>query len=173
MAVVREAVYENGLLKPDQPLALGERQRVRLTIEPVTDASPTIARRELAQALVRRVESLLPFIGDVGLPAHLELLKRDLARSHQVLRAHPEDNDYLSVITLVESVLVSRSWKQYTREYLEAIRQALEVGCGPQPVSFADYERAGDLFAAAGIDTMPRVDLDALSEDDLTDGQKT
>jgi predicted DNA-binding antitoxin AbrB/MazE fold protein len=34
MSITVEAVYEDGVLKPAQPLALNEHERVRLTIEP-------------------------------------------------------------------------------------------------------------------------------------------
>ncbi len=34
MTLTVEAVYENGVLKPTQPLPLKEHERVRLTIEP-------------------------------------------------------------------------------------------------------------------------------------------
>jgi predicted DNA-binding antitoxin AbrB/MazE fold protein len=35
MAITVEAVYENGVLKPTQPLSLKENDKVRVTIEPV------------------------------------------------------------------------------------------------------------------------------------------
>jgi predicted DNA-binding antitoxin AbrB/MazE fold protein len=38
MAIVVEATYENGVLKPERPLPLGEREKVRVIIE--TKASP-------------------------------------------------------------------------------------------------------------------------------------
>ncbi len=34
MPLTVEAVYENGVLKPSQPLPLAEHEKVRLTIEP-------------------------------------------------------------------------------------------------------------------------------------------
>jgi predicted DNA-binding antitoxin AbrB/MazE fold protein len=34
MAIVVEATYENGVLKPAQPLPLDEHEKVRVTIEP-------------------------------------------------------------------------------------------------------------------------------------------
>ena len=34
MAIVAEATYENGVLRPAQPLPLGEHEKVRVTIEP-------------------------------------------------------------------------------------------------------------------------------------------
>lgn len=34
MAITVEAVYENGVLKPAEPLPFQERQKVRLTIDP-------------------------------------------------------------------------------------------------------------------------------------------
>jgi predicted DNA-binding antitoxin AbrB/MazE fold protein len=35
MAITVEAIYENGVLKPSQPLSLKEHEKVRLTVEPV------------------------------------------------------------------------------------------------------------------------------------------
>jgi predicted DNA-binding antitoxin AbrB/MazE fold protein len=37
MTITVEAVYENGVLKPAQPLPLQEHAKVRLTIEPATN----------------------------------------------------------------------------------------------------------------------------------------
>jgi predicted DNA-binding antitoxin AbrB/MazE fold protein len=34
MAITVEAVYENGVLKPSEPLPLKEHEKVRITIEP-------------------------------------------------------------------------------------------------------------------------------------------
>jgi predicted DNA-binding antitoxin AbrB/MazE fold protein len=35
MSITVEAIYENGMLKPVQPLPLEEHEKVRLTIEPM------------------------------------------------------------------------------------------------------------------------------------------
>ncbi len=40
MAIVVEATYENGVLKPERPLPLGERQKVQITIG--TGTSPIL-----------------------------------------------------------------------------------------------------------------------------------
>jgi hypothetical protein len=34
MAITFEATYENGVIKPDRPIDLDERSRVRVTVEP-------------------------------------------------------------------------------------------------------------------------------------------
>lgn len=39
-----DATLTNGLLKPDQPLPLPDRARVRLTVEPIEEWSPEKAR---------------------------------------------------------------------------------------------------------------------------------
>jgi predicted DNA-binding antitoxin AbrB/MazE fold protein len=36
MTITVEAVYENGVLKPTQPLPLKEQEKVRVTIQPAT-----------------------------------------------------------------------------------------------------------------------------------------
>ena len=40
MAIVVEATYENGVLKPERPLPLGEHQKVRVIVE--SEASPIV-----------------------------------------------------------------------------------------------------------------------------------
>lgn len=42
MAITVEAVYENGVLKPEKPLPLAEHEKVRVTVEP---ARPPIWER--------------------------------------------------------------------------------------------------------------------------------
>jgi predicted DNA-binding antitoxin AbrB/MazE fold protein len=39
MSITVEAVYENGVLKPTQPLPLKEHARVTITIQPLTGAA--------------------------------------------------------------------------------------------------------------------------------------
>jgi predicted DNA-binding antitoxin AbrB/MazE fold protein len=41
MSITIEAIYENGVLKPTQPLPFTERQRLRVTIQP----EPTVAEQ--------------------------------------------------------------------------------------------------------------------------------
>ncbi|MHB8974426.1 MAG: antitoxin family protein [Pirellulaceae bacterium] len=40
MAISFEAIYENGVLRPERPLPLGEHQKVRVTVE--SEASPIV-----------------------------------------------------------------------------------------------------------------------------------
>jgi predicted DNA-binding antitoxin AbrB/MazE fold protein len=47
MAITVEAVYENGVLKPAQPLPFKEHEKVALTVEP---AGPSLAERIAARA---------------------------------------------------------------------------------------------------------------------------
>jgi predicted DNA-binding antitoxin AbrB/MazE fold protein len=51
MTLTVEAVYENGVLKPKEPLPLRERETVRLTIEPET-------------SWAERTAGMLPWTGD-------------------------------------------------------------------------------------------------------------
>jgi predicted DNA-binding antitoxin AbrB/MazE fold protein len=61
MAITVEAIYENGVLKPAQPLPLQEHEKVRVTVQPT-----------LSQA--RQTAGLLRWTGD---PALLERLIMD------------------------------------------------------------------------------------------------
>ena len=66
MAITVEAVYENGVLKPAQPLPLEEHEKVRITVE---QQQPPLAERIVARAL--------------ALPPHvLDSLPDDLAAQH-------------------------------------------------------------------------------------------
>ena len=74
MTKVVEAIYSHGVLEPLEALELLERQRVRLTIEPLIEASA--AEREAARrALVERLrKSTLSYGGP--LPTRDELHER-------------------------------------------------------------------------------------------------
>jgi predicted DNA-binding antitoxin AbrB/MazE fold protein len=65
MALTIEAVYENGVLKPTQPLPLKEREQVRVTVEQVESPAPRAygivgwkgTHEELKQILAEAEES--------------------------------------------------------------------------------------------------------------------
>jgi len=61
MSLRVEAVYQNGVLKPAQPLPLAEHERVIVTIQP-------------AISLARQTAGMVPWTGDVET---LERLARD------------------------------------------------------------------------------------------------
>jgi predicted DNA-binding antitoxin AbrB/MazE fold protein len=55
MAITVEAVYENGVLKPAQPLPLKEHEKVRVTVE---QQQPSLAERIVARARALPQETL-------------------------------------------------------------------------------------------------------------------
>jgi len=55
MTKVVEAIYEDGVLTPLEEIELPERQRVRLTIEPI-DGKPVGEREAAMQRLMERLE---------------------------------------------------------------------------------------------------------------------
>ena len=116
-------------------------------------------RTDLARQLLARVERLAPRLGDVSLAAEIQLLKRELVRGHPILSVRPEDNNYLSVVTLVEGALASLTWKGYTPGVLDALRRAFSAGVseGEFTVEASDAVRRD--FRASGIPTAPTIDL--------------
>jgi predicted DNA-binding antitoxin AbrB/MazE fold protein len=63
MAITVEAVYENGVLKPFQPLPFQEHEKVRVTLQPFTP--PTAPSSAEAERAVRRSYGLIGWTGDV------------------------------------------------------------------------------------------------------------
>lgn len=57
-----QAIYENGVLKPDSELPLREHERVELTVQLIGE--PTIDAPSDAEAVVRRSQGLLAWTGD-------------------------------------------------------------------------------------------------------------
>jgi hypothetical protein len=139
--------------------------------EAIEDGEGSRVRSELARDLVRRVDQLLPLLGDMSLATHIGLLKRDLSRCHDALRDHSGESSYLSIITLVESAMAQLKWKQYGKTQLETIRQALDIGYRQVRVRFDDYEKARALFSQQSVDPTPRIDLESLKWEDITDAE--
>jgi hypothetical protein len=119
------------------------------------------SRAELAEQLLGRVGRLASRLGDVSLAAELQLLKRELARGHAVLSRSPEDNNYLSVLTLVEAALAALTWKQYTPEVLDALRRAFSAGIREGTFSFEEYHAIRRHFRESNIPVGPAIDLSA------------
>jgi hypothetical protein len=128
-------------------------------------------RPDLAHQLLRRVERLAALLGTVPLATEVQLLKRDLSRGHDLLRAR-EDVNFLSVVTLVESALACLTWKQYTAAVVDAPHQAFAAGTRQGPFTFADYDAVRRPFAERGLRTVPAIDLDALEPENLDAGQE-
>jgi predicted DNA-binding antitoxin AbrB/MazE fold protein len=74
MPQVTEAVYSGGVLKPSVPLNLQESQRVRLIIEPITEATPG-ARSQALERLKKGIQSM-KFRSKGPLPSRQELHDR-------------------------------------------------------------------------------------------------
>ncbi len=126
-------------------------------------------RADVARKLLARVDRLAARLGDVALAAEIQLLKRELVRSHPVLSVHPEDNNFLSVITLVEAALASLTWKEYTPVVLDALRAAFASGLRDGAFPFEEYDAIRRHFKASGITTGPTIDLTAAGLDDEDD----
>jgi hypothetical protein len=128
-------------------------------------------RNDLARQLLARVERLPPLLGTVPLATEVQLLKRDLSRGHDVLRASGETS-FLSVVTLVESALACLTWKQYDHQVIDALRQAFAGGTQAGPYAFPDYDAVRRFFAERDIATVPAIDLNSLQPEDLGDGEE-
>jgi hypothetical protein len=129
-----------------------------MTVEASQQEEALRSRCDLARRLLGCVDRLAGRLGDVSIAVELQLLKRDLARSHDLLASFPSENDFLSVVTLVEAALASLTWKQYTPSILDALRQAFTAGAAETPFSFSDYETVRRQFRTATILTAPLID---------------
>jgi hypothetical protein len=118
-------------------------------------AQQPATRAALARQLLARVDRLSSRLGDISLAADIQLLKRDLVRGHAILSTRPEDNNYLSVVTLVEGALASLTWKGYTPGVLDALRRAFSAGVSEGEFNFEAYDAIRQDFRTSGIPTGP------------------
>lgn len=136
-----------------------------------TSVERPATRADLARQLLARVDRLESRLGEVSLAAEIQLLKRELSRGHAVLSGRPEDNNYLSVVCLVEAALASLTWKQYTPVVLAALRRAFAAGSREGPFPFEEYDAIRRHFREADIPVGPTIDLDSPDiEDEGEDG---
>ena len=129
-----------------------------------TPPQPLGARSELAEKLLARLDQLAPRLGDISVAMEILHLKRELARGHTALATRPEDNNFLSVVTLVEAALASLTWKDYTPGVLDALRQAFSAGLSEGEFTFEQYDAIRRHFKASRISTGPRIDLTEANE---------
>ncbi|NQT15224.1 MAG: hypothetical protein HQ582_20880 [Planctomycetes bacterium] len=129
-------------------------------------------RKELAKNILARISSLIRLLGDLSFPVNVQFLKQDLSRCHEVLKDHPSETNFLSIVTLIESALSQVKWKEYSAAQIEMVRSAVDLGHRKSQIAFEDYDRIRREFADGGIDFTPRIDLDTLDMDALTDDEE-
>src|SRR5690349_16230454 len=117
-----------------------------------------VSRADLTRHLLARVDRLQARLGDVSLAAEIQLLKRELARGHAVLSRRPEDNNYLSVVCLVEAALALLTWKEYTPAVLDALRRAFAAGTRDGAFPFEEYDALRRHFRDSDIPVVPAID---------------
>lgn len=118
------------------------------------------SRADLARQLLARVERLEVLLGTIPLATEIQLLKRDMRRGHAVLIG-PEDNDYLSVVCLVEAALESLTWKLYTPVVLAALRRAFSAGTRDGAFTCEEYAALRRHFRESDIPGGPSIALDS------------
>jgi hypothetical protein len=147
-------------------------QRNKPHHEPADDPIGARLRSELARRLLYRFDQLLPLVGAPSLAANVRLLKRDLASVHDQLKAYPSEGNFLSLITLVESTIAQRKWKEYSTDLLRQLQLAVDIGYRKPHVRFEDYDMVRRQFLASQVATGPRIDLETLDWDDIEDGEE-
>jgi hypothetical protein len=146
-----------------------EARTVSTDLGQTTEQQPG-TRADLARQLLARVDRLATRLGDVSLAAEVQLLKRELVRRHAILSDRPEDNNFLSVITLVEAALASLTWKAYTPGVLDGLRRAFSGAVREGEFTFEEYDAIRRQFKSSGIPTAPTIDLPPPDLDGSEDG---
>lgn len=127
-------------------------------------AAATATRKKVAEKLSAALGRLLASYGTLKASVALELLKRELSRSHDVLRSLPSEADFLSLVVLAEMVLGGKPCKQLTREELTALRSTLAIGTTEPRVTFNHYNRAFRRFNASGGAVGPVFEFEETNE---------
>lgn len=98
---------------------------------------------------------------------YMRFLKDTLSVAHDCLKDGADaENNYLSVVCLVESALARES--EFSGEQRDTIREVLTLPVRKnESFTFNDVERARLAFCNAGILTGPRIDLPNLSAADV------
>jgi hypothetical protein len=112
-------------------------------------------RKEVAEKLCATLDRFKSSHGPLKAVVALELLKRELSRSHEVLGPLLSEGDFLSIIVLVETVLGSKDWKDLSKQELTALRSTLAIGMTEPRVTFDHYNHAFRRFCSSGSATGP------------------
>ena len=130
-------------------------------------------RSELSRDLLTRIDELIPAVDTISLSTRINLFKRDLIRCHDALGEAPTESDFLSIVTLLESTLSQKRWRDYTVQDFRHLRDAVEVGYNNPQVGYADYEAVRVKLFKAGMDGNPSIKLENMDLDGLDDAEET
>ncbi len=146
--------HEKGdLLTKDQHTWVDTQGTVSVAAQIAADKRMTIAR-EISAAIKRAVASH----ASIKLATSLQLLKRELARGHDILEHLKSEQDYLSIIVLAELALGETDWKQLSKDRLMLIKKVIEIGESQKVITYDDYNHAFRLLNAQGYLAGPVLD---------------
>jgi hypothetical protein len=116
-------------------------------------------RKVAAEAVSRAITRLSSHCGQARAAADLQLLKRELSRCHDILGTFPSESDFLSIVVLVEAELGKKPWSALTRDELQFLKRAVDVGAHQDRVTFDDYMRHLRTLNASGFSTGPVIEF--------------
>jgi hypothetical protein len=134
-------------------------QSFSLTLPSLATQQAIVQRIEVANQLARLAKKVIESKGKIKMAADLQVLRRELARAHHVLRDLRSERDYLSVITVVEAAMQNIDWKEVSRGELEQIHLSLSLGTNVAAVNFDDVNRQARQFRGQGVSTLPTFDI--------------
>jgi hypothetical protein len=126
----------------------------------VTKQLATEKRKERAKEVGQAVARMIASHGSVRMATALQLLRRELARCHDVLLPFASEVDFLSIIVLAETLLGTKDWKEISRDELDAIKRAADLGQREECMTFDHYNQVFRGMAARGWLKGPEINFD-------------
>lgn len=116
-------------------------------------------RKAIAREITAAAKRVVSSHGSVKLAATLQVLKRELARCHDVLDGVASEQDYLSIVVLAELSLSETDWKKLSKAQLSLIKDAVMIGESQARVTYDDYNKVFRQLNAQGSLSEPVFDV--------------
>jgi hypothetical protein len=118
--------------------------------------------KDLSDCLASMKESL----GEPSLAVQVRILKEKLSEAHDKIAYFPdEENDFRSLITLVESYLSQWKWKQYTASHLQVVESAFKRAASLDTFGYNDLVQIRRDFRSNKIRTLPIIPIEVHEAD--------
>lgn len=168
--------FTDALIDPSEPdddaLSESNRGSVRARVSSARKANrgevdDMRIRSELARSLRMRTKRMLDLIGDVAISTHIAMLKRDMSKAYDLLLDARSEQNFISMVALVEGVLSQGRGQELAASQIRVIYAAFDTAYRSQRLTHDDVESIRHRFSEMAISSGPMIDLEQFSDEML------
>lgn len=119
-------------------------------------------RSAAAYVISEQIKLIIENLGSKDLSKSIDRLNILLSKCHDLFHDDPEQNNFLSFVTMLESSIGQNKWKRYNKAEFEVLKETIQIAIKETTVTFQDYELARKKIAKSNVNPLPEISFESI-----------